>query len=113
MKARLRCIRLAAIIGSLLAVHGVSVATNPQTWIEVRSPHFIVVSNANEQDARHVAEQFEIIRAVFREHFQSASTNDMPVIIVAAKDEGTLKPLLLTIALSSTSQTLNHPQVET
>jgi hypothetical protein len=90
----LRGVRLAAFVGGLfLAAQSVCLA-NPQTWIEVRSPHFIVVSNANENEARRVADQFEMIRAVFREYFRSVSTNDQPVIIVAAKDEKTLKPLL-------------------
>ena len=62
--------------------------------LRLRSPHFVVVSNANEHDARQVADQFEMIRAVFRKYFGYVSTNDQPVIIIAAKDEATLKPLL-------------------
>jgi TonB family protein len=66
-----------------------------QTWIELRSPNFIVVTNANEKQARRVAYQFEMVRAVFREYFGiSGSANDQPVIIIAAKDEDTLKTLL-------------------
>ena len=90
----LRSARFAALIGGLLAAQSVSFAANPQTWIELRSPHFVVVTNAKEHDARRVADQFEMIRAAFREHSGSSSTNDQPVIIVAAKDEGTLNPLL-------------------
>jgi len=62
--------------------------------MEVRSPHFIVVSNANEHEARRVAEQFEMIRAVFQEHSGNVSVNDQTIIILAAKDEDTLRPLL-------------------
>jgi TonB family protein len=94
MKAPPRCVRLATIIGLLLAAHGVSVAANPHTWIEVRSPHFVVVSNTSERDARQVANQFETIRAVFLDYFGNLSGNDQPVVIVAAKDWETLKPLL-------------------
>ncbi len=90
----LRGVRFAALIGGLLAPQSISFAANPQAWMEVRSPHFIVVSNANEHEARRVAEQFEIIRAVLREHFGNVSVNDQPIIILAAKDENTLKPLL-------------------
>src|SRR5262245_59274437 len=91
MKAiMLRGVRVAAFIGGLLAPHRISLAANPQAWVEVRSPHFIVVSNANEHAARRVAEQFEVIRAVFQEHFGSSSVDDQPIMILAAKDEDTL-----------------------
>jgi len=67
----------------------------PQTWIELRSPNFIVITNANEKQAERVAYQFEMVRAVFREYFGiSSSAKDQPVIIIAAKDEDTLKTLL-------------------
>jgi hypothetical protein len=36
-----------------------------QEWVEVRSPNFIVVSNAGEKEARKTAVHFEQIRAVF------------------------------------------------
>jgi tetratricopeptide (TPR) repeat protein len=66
-----------------------------RTWIEVRSPHFIVVTNANEHQGRRTAYQFEMIRAVFREFFgQKGTAQEPPVTIIAAKDENTLKTLL-------------------
>jgi len=94
MKATLRCIKLATIISFLLAVHSLSLAKNPQTWIEVQSPHFAVDSNASEQDARRVAEQFEMIRAVFLEYYGHTGASDAPITILAAKDEETLRMLL-------------------
>jgi hypothetical protein len=70
-------------------------ASKPQAWIRLRSPNFIVVTNANEKQARRVAYQFEMIRAVFRQVFNiTGSSPDPPVTIIAAKDEATLKPLL-------------------
>jgi tetratricopeptide (TPR) repeat protein len=89
----LRGVRLAALLGGLVATAGVSTASNPQAWLELRSPNFLIITNANENEARTVAVQFETIRAVAREHFGNVSTSD-PVIIVAAKDEATLKILL-------------------
>jgi hypothetical protein len=89
-----RGVRFAALIGGLLAPQSISFAANPQAWMEVRSPHFIVICNANQHEARRVAEQFEIIRAVLQEHFGNVSVNDQHIIILAAKDENTLKPLL-------------------
>src|SRR5262249_11841453 len=89
-----RYIRLATFIGLLLAAHCVSFAAHPQTWIEIRSPHFVVVSNANERDAGLVATQFEVIRAVLLKHLANIPADNQPVVIVAAKDQATLRPLL-------------------
>jgi TonB family protein len=94
MATKLRGGRVAAVIAGILAAQSVCFAANPQAWIELQSPHFVVVTNANEHEARTVAVQFETIRAVLQEHFGNVSTNDQAVIIIAAKDEATLKPLL-------------------
>src|SRR5271154_1236322 len=66
-----------------------------ETWVEARSPNFIVVSNAGEKEARKTAVHFEEIRAVFRRSLAVAGQHSSPLItIVAAKDEGTMKSLL-------------------
>jgi len=82
-----------AVAGVLLSVCTLSWAA-PQPWIEVRSSHFVVVTNSNEHHARQVAEQFEIIRGVFREYFHRSTSDDQPITIVVAKDELSFKPLL-------------------
>jgi tetratricopeptide (TPR) repeat protein len=72
-----------------------STAENRPAWIEIRSPNFIVVTNANESQGRRTAYQFEMIRAVFRDFFgQKGKSQELPITIVAAKDEKTLKALL-------------------
>src|SRR5260370_16056428 len=64
-------------------------------WIEVRSPNFIVVSNAGESQARKIDVQFEQIRAVFRDSLSYAKSATSPVItILAVKDEDSLRELL-------------------
>jgi len=79
----------------LVAAQPVVFAAKQQPWIELRSPNFIVVTNANETQARHLLYQFEMVRAVFREFLgTSGSLKDQPVIIIAAKDEATLKTLV-------------------
>jgi len=42
-----------------------STGAQANDWIEVRTPHFIIVSNAAEDEARNAALQFERMRAVF------------------------------------------------
>ena len=45
----------------------------PENWLEVRSPHFIVLSDSSEKQARHVADQFERMRTVFHADVSASS----------------------------------------
>ena len=78
-----------------MAAERASFAGRSETWVQVRSPDFIVFTDANEKEGRRVAFQFETIRAVFRQFFNTpGSAKDPPIIIIAVKDEDALKPLL-------------------
>jgi tetratricopeptide (TPR) repeat protein len=74
-------------------------ATTPRTyaadsWIEVRSPHFTVVSNASEGTARNIAWQFEQFRSAIEKAFPWARVQlSRPVLVIAAKDENTMRAL--------------------
>src|SRR5208282_2639282 len=60
----------------------------PENWLEVRSQHFTVVTNANEKTGRRIADQFERMRSVFHAEFpQVSSDTGSPVIVLAIKDE--------------------------
>jgi tetratricopeptide (TPR) repeat protein len=66
-----------------------------QKWLEVRSPHFVVITNGRYSQARDVAEHFERIREVFlnmspKMHVDPAE----PVVILAVRNERDLKKLL-------------------
>lgn len=88
-------IRLVTLALMIAALGEPGWAGNKPEWIELRSPNFIVVTNAGEGQARKTARQFEMIRAVFREYFgQTGASAEQPVIILAGKDEKTLKDLL-------------------
>lgn len=52
---------LAFLVGSVGALK----AAGKETWVEVRSPHFIAYSDAGEAEARRTLEGFEAIREVF------------------------------------------------
>ena len=70
-------------------------AVAADNWIEVRSPHFIVNSNAGEKEARKVADQFEQIRRMFQSAFTALRVDPaQPIVIVAAKNENTIKLFL-------------------
>lgn len=82
-------------VAALLLFPAVSRADKPQTWTEVRSPHFVVITNASAKQGRRVAEQFEQERGVFRVVFPGLRVDPgVPIVIVAAKDEQTMRELL-------------------
>ena len=69
-------------------------AEKPQKWLEVKSPHFVVATNANEKPGRRVADQFERIRSVFLTAFPHMRVDPSgPIIVLATKDEAGFKEL--------------------
>jgi TPR repeat protein len=66
----------------------------PAPWVEVKSPHFTVVTNSGEKAGRKVAWQFEQIRAATARVFPFARVDSTePFVILAARDEVTLRAL--------------------
>jgi len=90
----IRC--LALLVFFVTCVAGRSLfAEKPEKWLEVRSPHFVLVTNGSTKTARRVAFQFEMIRAVFQNTFPNTRVDPaQPPIILAVKDEADLKVLL-------------------
>ncbi len=65
-----------------------------ETWIEVRSPHFTVVTNSNEKQGRRIADQFERMRSVFHVAFPKLQIDPgSPIIVLAIKDEKDFRAL--------------------
>jgi TonB family protein len=59
-----------------------------ENWLEVRSPHFIVLSDSNEKQARNVADQFERMRDVFQTVLVHANADPgTPIVVLAVKDK--------------------------
>ena len=87
---------LSAIVLGVFILFAIPVSgANRDKWVEVRSPNFIVVSNAGEKQARKTAIRFEQIRAVFRRSIAVASSHPSPLItILAVKDEDSMRSLL-------------------
>jgi Flp pilus assembly protein TadD len=65
----------------------------PENWVQVRSPHFVIVSNSNEKQARHVADQFERMRSVFHKLLPKLQDPSAPIIVLAIKDEKDFRAL--------------------
>jgi tetratricopeptide (TPR) repeat protein len=64
-------------------------------WKEVRSPHFRVITDGSERDARHVARAFEQMRSTFANQFPGFRIDaPAPLLILAPENESTAKMLL-------------------
>lgn len=86
---------LAFAVLSLAPPAAINADDAKEVWVEVRSPHFAVSSNAGEKQARHVAQQFEEIRGVFHAAFPKLRLDPgKPILILAAKNENSMKALL-------------------
>jgi tetratricopeptide (TPR) repeat protein len=82
-------------VGVCMVVGTATTAAAQGTWVEIKSPRFTVVSNAGEGRAREIAWQFEQIRAAILAGWPWArATLDRPMIVIAAKDEATMKTLV-------------------
>jgi tetratricopeptide (TPR) repeat protein len=64
------------------------------TWVEVRSQHFIVMTDSNAKQATHLADQFERMRAVLHTLFPNAKVDaPAPILVLALKDQKGFKAL--------------------
>lgn len=88
-------LRLAIVSVGLLACTGAWARSSPKPWVEIRSPHFVVITDGRLSDARVVADHFERIRQVFLKMAPNMDVDPLePVTILAAKNEAELKNLL-------------------
>ena len=66
-----------------------------ENWLEVKSAHFTVVSNAGEGTARSVARQFEQFRGAIEAGWPWAQVRlDRPIVILAVRGESNMRRLL-------------------
>ena len=64
------------------------------SWLEIRTPHFLIVSSAPEEDARKAAHQFEGMRSVFQRVFPEADLdNGPPMLVLAVEDKSSFQDL--------------------
>jgi len=78
--------------GGVCAGRGEALGQTLDTWVEVRSGHFVVASNAGESEARRIALEFERVRGIFHAAFPKFRVDPaQPIVILAARDEATMK----------------------
>lgn len=69
---------------------------NSSPWIQIRSAHFTVITDAGDHDGRHLADQFERMRWLFQTLFPKTRVDPpTPIVVVAVrarKDMQALEP---------------------
>lgn len=83
---------LLACVAACLACLRPSTAA-AQTWREIKSPHFTVVTDGSDSDGRNVAKEFEQMRSVFAFRYSHWTLETgAPLLIIAVREDG-LRPL--------------------
>jgi tetratricopeptide (TPR) repeat protein len=81
-----------ALVSSALALAGARPVLAADQWIEVKSAHFVVLSNAGEGNAKTLAWQLEQIRSAISALWPWAKVDlNKPLMVFALKDEAALK----------------------
>ncbi|MFY9854848.1 MAG: tetratricopeptide repeat protein [Terracidiphilus sp.] len=81
----------AVVLLVMVMLAGTARASAPQ-WVEARSPHFTVVSDASEKQARHILDQLERMRWVFQTLFPKVNVDPAePILVFAAKNAKTFQ----------------------
>lgn len=85
-------VRISVLVGLYMSLCGSLAA---EDWIEVRSPHFTVLSDARRGKAWTVADEFERIRTVFATALSDVDTAPArPLLIFAVRDEQGFRELM-------------------
>ncbi len=91
--------RSALIFGLMLAVSvgpwsaAPPLASAKETWISLRSSHFLFIGNADEQNIRRVAIKLEQFRAVFARLFSNARINaPAPTRVIVFRNDAAYRP---------------------
>jgi tetratricopeptide (TPR) repeat protein len=80
------------VLAFLLAWLPARAAEKP--WTEVRSPHFRVLTDGSDKDARRAAREFEQMRVALNEIFPHIRLDSgAPLLVLAVRDEDSMKAL--------------------
>lgn len=83
-----RSVALAAALAAM------STSASAQTWREVKTDHFTMVSDASEGRARRIVWQFEQMRRALQDGFPWMQVEvDRPVMVIAVRDERSMRRL--------------------
>lgn len=89
-------VRVAACALAMTFVAASVLGAKRQGWVEVRSPHFVIISNAGNRAAIDADLRFEQIRTLFREAIpgEDGGAYEPVITVFAVKDEDAMRELL-------------------
>ncbi len=83
------------ILAALLLLASSLAAAAPESWVEVKSPHFSVITDTGADQGRRIALRFEQMRAVFGQVFRRSKINlPVPLQIVAFRNGKEMRPFV-------------------
>jgi tetratricopeptide (TPR) repeat protein len=86
--------RLTPLAWSFWVFACIFASAGEKAWIEVRSPHFRVLSDGSDREVRRVAREFEQMRTVFASGFPNLRLDSgAPLLVLAPRDEYSMKAL--------------------
>lgn len=89
-----RALLLLSVGVSIVASVAPFAGAQTDTWLEIRTPHFDIVTNSTEKEGRRAARQFEGMRSVFQRVFPDADLNTAePMLVIAVQDKRALQAL--------------------
>ena len=92
--SRMHAVVVRLFVTCVLAAWPAARAAAADQWIEVKSAHFTVVSNASERTTRRLVWQFEQVRSATAALFSWAKTDlNRPLTIIVVKDENSMRAL--------------------
>ncbi len=83
------------LLSALLLLASSLAAAAPEGWVEVKSPHFSVLTDAGADQGRKIALRFEQMRAVFGQVFRRSKISlPVPLQIVAFRSTKEMRPFV-------------------
>jgi tetratricopeptide (TPR) repeat protein len=87
--------RFRILAGLAVAAISLFCAAGEDTWIEVKSPNFVVISNASAKQARRTARSFEQFRSLLLTVLPKLKVDPgSPLVVLAARNSGSLDGFL-------------------
>src|SRR5579862_3253032 len=88
-------LRRALVLALLLAGPAALARDKNESWIQITSPHFVVVTNSSEKQGRRIADQFERMRSLFHALFPKSQMDatGAPIIVLAMNDDKDFRAL--------------------
>src|SRR5579862_7954500 len=87
--SRANMLRRILVLALLLAGPAALSRDKNESWIQITSHHFVVVTNSSEKQGRRIADQFERMRSLFHALFPKSQMDatGAPIIVLAMNDD--------------------------